>query len=100
IKVDAGYDIISFDSLMSKEPDRFIEVKSFFKSPEFYWSKNELTVSEMKRTKYFLYLIDRSKLDSTNYQPIIIQDPFMNVFKNSEWNKKPQNWLVSPSKNN
>ncbi|MDP1547518.1 MAG: DUF3883 domain-containing protein [Anaerolineales bacterium] len=100
IKVDAGYDIISFDSLMSKEPDRFIEVKSFFKLPEFYWSKNELTVSEVKRKKYFLYLIDRSKIDNPNYQPTIVQDPFINIFQNSGWDKNPQNWLISPSRNN
>jgi hypothetical protein len=99
IKVDAGYDIISFDSLMSKVPDRFIEVKSFFKLPEFYWSKNEITVSETKREKYFLYLIDRSKMDNPNYQPAAVQDPFINIFQNLEWNKNPQNWLISPSRN-
>jgi len=97
IKVDAGYDIISFDSLISREPDRFIEVKSFSKTPEFYWSKNELAVSELRRKKYFLYLVDRSKMDNPNYQPIIIQDPFISVFQNSDWKKDAQNWLVSPS---
>lgn len=97
IKVDAGYDIISLDSPASMESDRFIEVKSFSKSPEFYWSKNEMAVSELKRKKYFLYLVDRSRMDDINYQPTIIQDPFINVFQNSGWNKDPQNWLVRPT---
>ena len=95
--INAGYDIISFDSLQSKEMDRFIEVKSFSRKPEFYWSKNELTTSELKRKKYYLYLVDRSKMDNPQYQPIIIQDPYNNVFHNTDWKKDAQNWLVNPS---
>jgi hypothetical protein len=97
LKVNAGYDIISLDSLQSKEMDRFIEVKSFSKTPEFYWSKNELATSELKRKKYFLYLVDRSKMDSPEYQPVIIQDPYSSVFQSTDWKKDVQNWFVSPS---
>ena len=40
VDVTAGYDIISYNSVKSKEADRFIEVKAI-SSSGFYWSKNE-----------------------------------------------------------
>jgi hypothetical protein len=97
IKVEAGYDIISFNSMTSNEVDRFIEVKSFSKKPEFYWSRNEIGTAEMKGSKYFLYLVDRSLIGKNDYEPQIIQDPYKNIFGDPNWQKDPQNWLVRPS---
>ena len=48
--IGAGYDIVSFEGLDSKSLDRFIEVKSYNKIPEFFWSKNEVRTSEIKGT--------------------------------------------------
>jgi hypothetical protein len=96
LKVNSGYDVASFNTLQSEMLDRFIEVKSFSKKPEFYLSKNELAFAELKTGKYFLYLVDRLKMDKPNYQPIIIQDPFTNVFLSNNWKIDTQNWLIRP----
>lgn len=92
--IGAGYDIVSFESQDSQFFDRFIEVKSYKRFMEFYWSKNEINVAEIKRNNYFLYLVNREQLDNINYQPIIIQNPFHNIFNNQDWQKESQNWLV------
>jgi len=96
IDITAGYDLVSFETLVSKAPDRFIEVKSYSKEPEFYWSKNEVRVAELKRRRYYLYLVDREVMQQPGYEPIIIQDPHRNVFRNVSWQKDAQNWLVKP----
>jgi hypothetical protein len=92
--VRAGYDIVSFETQDSKDFDRFIEVKSFSKYPEFYWSKNEVRTAEIKGDSYFLYLVDREQIGTANYQPIIIQNPYLTVYLNSDWQKDAQSWLV------
>lgn len=96
IKVEAGYDIASFQSLSSNNLDKFIEVKSYSRKLEFYLSKNELLVSEMKRDQYFLYLVDRDEMDKPDYRPEIVQDPYTTIFLNEEWVKNPQNWRIEP----
>lgn len=53
IDVTAGYDIVSFDSPQSREPDRFIEVKAV-SSAGFYWSKNEYEIAKLKGDMYYL----------------------------------------------
>lgn len=93
IKVDAGYDVISFNSLTSKTLDRYIEIKSFTGKPSFYWSRNEVEISRLQRKRYFLYLVDREKIDKLNYQPIIYRDPYKSLFNQDEWTKEPQNWF-------
>lgn len=93
IDVNAGYDIISFDSLNSLEYDRFIEVKSFSKNINFYWTQNEIEVSKNKGSKYYIYLIDREKINQVGYHPYIIANPYENVFKNDEWKREPQTWF-------
>jgi hypothetical protein len=97
LKVDAGYDIVSFNSIESTEFDRFIEVKSFAKKSEFYFSKNELKTAETKRGKYYLYLVDRIKAGQDDYEPIIIQDPYLSVFQDEKWIKESQSWRITPS---
>ena len=96
IEVSAGYDIISFDSIHSKEIDRHIEVKSYSGHMGFYWSKNEVRTAKEKRGSYFLYLVDRNKNESLDYAPIILQDPYPKVFESNDWQLEAQSWHVSP----
>ncbi|GKX30989.1 hypothetical protein SH1V18_34690 [Vallitalea longa] len=98
IDVTAGYDIISFDSINSIEFDRYIEVKSYNKNVGFYWSNNEIQVSENLRDKYYIYLVDRNKINVDKYKPIIIKNPYKNIYNNNMWSIKPQNWFVEPIK--
>lgn len=95
IDVNAGYDIISFDSVKSEVYDRFIEVKSFSKDICFYWTKNEIEVSKNKGASYHLYLIDRDNMNQIGYKPYIIVNPYELVFKNNTWKREPQTWLFS-----
>lgn len=93
IDVSAGFDIVSFESIESKELDRFIEVKSYNKFLEFYWSKNEIEISKKKRKKYYLYLVDRSRILEKSYVPKIIRDPYSLIFCNeNDWVKETVNW--------
>jgi len=88
----AGFDILSYQTVTSILLDKYIEVKSYSGEPYFYWSINEVKVAEKERSNYFLYLVNRDKIDDENYLPIIIQNPYKNVFNNIEWNREPQNW--------
>jgi hypothetical protein len=97
VDISAGYDIVSFENQDSKVLDRFIEVKSFSRYPEFYWSRNEIRSAELKRNSYYLYLVDREKIGMKNYEPKIVQDPYLTVFQDFAWQKEVQSWLVKPS---
>jgi len=86
--VNAGYDIASFENANDKEPNRFIEVKSYDgQKPYFFWSKNEMEVAKRKLNEYWLYLIDRKEIDKKDYKPHCIQNPSINVLENIEWDK-------------
>ncbi|MBF4988803.1 DUF3883 domain-containing protein [Methylophilus sp. 14] len=96
-----GYDIASFEDVDSRTYDRFIEVKSYSGSqPYFHWSRNEIDIAFEKGQTYFLYLIDRSKINDVSYSPIIIQNPFKTVFECEEWEKNPENYLITKKKIN
>lgn len=95
IKINAGFDVASFDGLNSRDFDRFIEVKSFTGNPEFYWSDNEIRVAEIKKEHYFLYLVDRNCINEKDYQPIIIQNPFEAIYHNEDWLKNPTSWKIT-----
>jgi hypothetical protein len=97
--VNAGYDIESFNDTNSFFADRFIEVKSYSGRLEFYWSVNEVELAKDLADKYFLYLVDRSKLTDSGYSPKIIQDPYQNVFENNLWIKESQMWKFSIEEN-
>ena len=95
IDVTAGYDIISFESDSSKEYDRYIEVKSYNDVVGFFWSKNEVEISRQKGKKYYLYLVDRSKMRDKKYMPIIVNDPYNNIYCNpNEWEKTCTDWYI------
>lgn len=94
--VDAGYDIISYNDTSSVEPDRFIEVKSFVGTPNFYWTRNEMDVAKLKREKYFLYLVDRDLMSNKEYVPVVIQSPYDEILRNdSGWSKQVDKYFIS-----
>lgn len=92
----AGYDIVSFNDLNSSEINRFIEVKAFSNSLHFYWTQNEVTVSKRLGLKYFLYLVDLSKIEKVDYTPIIIQNPSSEVFESERWIYESMFWFIEP----
>jgi len=96
IDTQAGYDIISFNSIKSNHPDRFIEVKSYISRIEFYWTKNELEISKEKEENYFIYLVDRLRMCSEDYIPYIIQNPYYNIYCNDNWIKSSEKWHIKP----
>ncbi|MBF2734867.1 MAG: DUF3883 domain-containing protein [Betaproteobacteria bacterium AqS2] len=73
--VGAGYDIQSYQSDASTELDKFIEVKSYFSSRRFYWSRNELERAEELGSQYCLYIVDSSRIGEQGYEPEIIENP-------------------------
>lgn len=97
IDVGAGFDIISFNDESSRIYDRFIEVKSYSDDIQFYWSRNEVRVAEIKKEHYFLYLVNRNQLEDDGYSPTIIQNPYHTIFQDDTWLKNAETWIVKPS---
>lgn len=93
IDVTAGYDIVSYESPQSREPDRFIEVKAISKSG-FYWSKNELEIAKLKGASYYLYLVELNKIDQADYCPLIIQNPSVNIMEGNDWLAETQTYFI------
>jgi hypothetical protein len=93
--VNAGYDIVSFDTTESEILNRCIEVKSFSGNKSFFWSRNEIDVAKLKENEYFLYLIDRSKMNNENYIPTIIQNPYKTVLNNDNWKKRIEKYFIT-----
>jgi hypothetical protein len=87
--VAEGYDIASFNDESSMVNDRFIEVKSFNGQPYFFWSRNEIDIARIKKYEYYLYLVDRDKINYSNYTPLIIQNPYLEVYNNeAHWDQR------------
>ncbi len=93
IDVTAGYDIVSFNSAQSRHPDRFIEVKAISESG-FYWSKNEYETAKLRGEFYYLYLVELSKIDESEYAPEIIQNPAMSIMGADGWLVEPQSYYL------
>lgn len=84
-----GYDIASYETKDSASHDRFIEVKSYDSRPYFFWSRNEMDIARIKRDSYYLYLVDRTKINNKDFEPMIIKNPYNSVFKNNkEWDQR------------
>ena len=84
-----GYDISSFETIESEINDRFIEVKSYSGQPYFFWSRNEMDVARIKKLSYYLYLINRKRMKSSGYVPLIIRNPYKTVLNNEvEWGQR------------
>lgn len=96
IDVGAGYDIASFNGVTSREYDRFIEVKAVSSGNAFFWSINEYETAKLLESKYFLYLVDLSKIKDADYAPVIIKNPAMVIMQSSEWLIENQSFYVRP----
>jgi hypothetical protein len=94
IDVGAGFDIISFDDKNSRNYNRFIEVKSLSENIQFYWSRNEVRVAELKQHQYYLYLVNRDKMKIEDYTPIMIQNPYHTIFQDDGWSKNAETWII------
>jgi len=93
--VGAGYDIVSFNEIESLDLDRFIEVKSFSGVPSFHWSRNEIDVARFKKNQYFIYLVNRDKMNESVYVPTIIQNPYESILgDDTEWNKRVDSYFI------
>jgi len=88
--VGAGYDILSFDGHQSLVHDRFIEVKSFRDETYFHWSRGEMNAAREFGVRYWLYLVDRGKLEEPGYAPDMIPDPAAYFL-----DRKPEGWLLA-----
>lgn len=88
--VSAGYDILSFDTRQSLIHDRFVEVKSFRDEPQFYWSRGEMEAARQLSGRYWLYLIDRSRLAEPGYEPDMIRDPAAYFL-----DRTPEGWALA-----
>ena len=93
IDVSAGYDIVSFNSVCSDVPDRYIEVKAVSKSG-FYWSRNEYEVAKLFGENYFIYLVSLGHIDEVGYKPEIIANPAGSIMESSGWIVEPQSYHV------
>lgn len=94
IDVCAGYDIISYENDKSTFYDRFIEVKAIPQKPSFFWSRNELEIAKLQGEKYFLYLVDLSKIENAEYCPQIISNPVQSIMKSPDWIVEPESYHV------
>ncbi|MBO1307811.1 DUF3883 domain-containing protein [Enterococcus sp. 669A] len=73
--VSAGYDILSFFSDNDFVPNKMIEVKCVGDDYSFYISKNELSVAEKNKDKYFLCLVHYSLAK----EPVFIENVCKNI---------------------
>jgi hypothetical protein len=72
----AGFDVLSFETDTTLLHDKFIEVKSYAGTAMFYWSAGEIKASEELQERYWLYLVDRSRMSEAGYTPEMIQNPY------------------------
>lgn len=87
---NAGYDITSFNGKASDLgiSDRFIEVKgSTGLEFEIHWTENEIRKAQELGDKYWLYFVGGIdiKTQKTTQTPVIIQNPFQNIFQSENY---------------
>lgn len=96
--VNAGYDIASYNKIEDEQPNRFIEVKSY-DGPKgyFYWTKNEYQVAKLKGENYWIYLVNRTKMNIDGYQPEQYQDPFNTILgeHNIDWIEEVDKYKIT-----
>ncbi len=98
LRVDAGYDIESFDGKSTNlNYDRFIEVKGAKDARiKFFWSDNEIKKAKIFGEKYWIYFqggIDVEKRIAKN-EPLLFQNPIKTILKNSLLKKTPQGIII------
>lgn len=96
--VNEGYDIASYNEIGDEQPNRFIEVKSY-EGPKayFYWTKNEYQVAKLKGDKYWIYLVNRSKLKTEGYKPQKYQNPYNSILgdHNIDWIEEVDKYKIT-----
>lgn len=94
--INEGFDIASYNHELDELPNRFIEVKSYDgETPYFFWSRNEYSVAKRKKDDYWLYLVNRSEMNKTEYVPIMIQNPYEEILSNDEkWDKQIEKYKI------
>lgn len=90
--VGAGFDIHTFDDQRSLALDRFVEVKGHAGDRSFHWSSGEIEAARQKRQRYWLYLVDRRRVDEPDYVPEMYSDPHAFFIE-----ENPAGWLSEPS---
>ena len=93
IDVMAGYDMVSYESDQSENYDRFIEIKAVSRSG-FFWSKNEYEVAKAKGERYYLYLVELSRIDDPGYVPDMIQNPATSIMEANDWFVEAQSYHI------
>lgn len=95
--VNEGFDIASYNHESDELPNRFIEVKSYDGvKPYFFWSRNEYSVAKRKKEEYWLYLINRSKIKDANYEPKMINNPFVSILNDDiNWVKQIEKYKIT-----
>ena len=93
--VSAGFDILSFSSNQSYILDREIEVKSYVGVPSFYLSRTEFERAKKNKDGYFIYLVDRERMNTKEYKPIIIETPFDSLKDFNRWYCHIENYFYS-----
>jgi hypothetical protein len=98
--VGLGFDIASFADLRSVLLDRFIEVKGHAGDRAFHWSQGEIEAARTKRQAYWLYLVDRTRLDDDGYEPEMVNDPYTYFIEENPagWLAEPTSYFFSPPK--
>lgn len=62
--------------------------------PYFYWTRNEVETAKRLQEKYFIYLIDREKINNPNYEPVMIPNPIENILENNDWCKNIDKYYI------
>lgn len=94
VDVCAGYDILSYENDESTIYDRFIEVKAVSRNLSFFWSRNEFEIAKLRGDKYYLYLVNLSRINDEDYAPVMIQDPAVSVMCSSDWCVESESYYI------
>lgn len=98
IRVNAGYDINSFDGKSTRlTHDRFIEVKGSGQATvRFIWSTNEMKKAEELGDRYWIYFVGgvNRKNSTVTREPIMIQNPISRLAADSRFSRSQHNELV------
>ena len=94
VSVSAGFDIASFETVLSTSFDRLIEVKAYGHRG-FFLSSGEIKASRKYGDHYYLYIVDLNKVNEPSYAPYIIPNPIKFFETNSDWRVVPDTlWIT------
>jgi len=98
IRVNAGYDVDSFDGISAtKVFDRFIEVKAAkSKDLHFFWTENEIRVAEKLGEHYWIYFLGgvSAMTGTASQMPLMFQNPLTTILEDANISKTPQGFIV------